>query len=420
VKLLWAKSGGLVPLDTGGKTRSFNLLKELGRKHEVSLFTFYGAHENDMHGTLAQQFSHVVSLPVRLPAQRSVLEAVHYARNLFTRQPYSLSKYTLPEAARELRKLLEGERYDVLICDFLFCAPIVPWDVPVPKILFAHNVETQIWNRHYQVARNPIWKAVALRESQTMKQAERRYLELADHVLTVSEQDKKFFATFLPAEKLTVIPTGVDLEYFRPSMNAPAENRLVFTGSMDWMPNEDAILYFLEKILPEIRKETPDTTISVVGRYPTARLRTLASGVGGVEITGTVEDVRPFVWDATVYVVPLRVGGGTRIKIFEAMAMGKPIVSTPVGAEGLRVEHGKNILLAESPKDFASHVVRLLRTKEESQKLGLAARALVQHNFSWAAVSSTFEDVFAKLACDAYQTVDECAPPPSETPASAT
>lgn len=398
VKVLWVKSGGLLPLDTGGKIRSFNLLKELGKKHAVTLFTFYAAQAADTHDDLKQYFSRVIHLPVVLPAQRGFREALKYARNLVTRRPYSLSKYALPEVASALRKLLVEERYDLLICDFLFSAPIVPWDIPVPKVLFTHNVETQIWKRHFEVARNPIWKGVAWREYRTMERAEREFLQKADHVLTVSENDRQHFGAFLPIEDMTVIQTGVDIAYFHPSSIPAKSNSLVFTGSMDWMPNEDAIQYFVKDIFPRIRREVPDASLCVVGRRPSERTRALEKENNGVVITGTVEDIRPFSWDASVYVVPLRVGGGTRIKIFEAMAMGKAIVSTPVGAEGLPVENEKNILLEESEEGFARQVIRLLREPGERAELGREARKLVEENYSWGAVAGTFDAVFEKVS----------------------
>jgi sugar transferase (PEP-CTERM/EpsH1 system associated) len=397
VKVLWAKSGGLVPLDTGGKIRSFNLLKELGRRHEVTLFTFYGSHENDKHGELRQFFSRVMNMPISLPSQRGLAEAMQYAGNLLSLQPYSLAKYASPEAARALLLLLDEGQYDVLICDFLFSAPIVPWDFPIPKILFTHNVETQIWKRHYELARNPIWKGVAWREYRTMARAESRYLKKANHVLTVSESDKRLFSSFLPMDSMSVIPTGVDIEYFYPAEVASQGNRLVFTGSMDWMPNEDAILYFVEEIFPQIRLEVRDASLWVVGRKPSPRLEALANPESGIHVTGTVDDIRPYVREASVYVVPLRVGGGTRIKIFEAMAMGKAIVSTPIGAEGLPVIKEKNILLEERPDGFARQVIRLLRDRVLRENLGRAARSLVELSFSWGSVALGFDDVFEKL-----------------------
>lgn len=405
MKILWVKSGGLVPLDTGGKIRSFNLLKELARNHDVTFFTFYPAHAGDVHETLKQHFSQVVYLPVAMPAQRGIGEALAYARNLLTRSPYSLSKYDVQAAADSLRSLLSSQKFDILICDFLFSAPIIPWNFPVPKILFTHNVETEIWRRHCQVARNPIWKAVTWREFRTMERAEQEYLLKADHVLTVSGHDQKLFEAFLDPDRITVIPTGVDLDFFRPGPPPNFATRLVFTGSMDWMPNEDAISYFAKEILPLIRLKVSDASLWVVGRRPSPRLQALAKEVHGIHVTGAVDDIRPFVWDAAVYVVPLRVGGGTRIKIFEAMAMGKAVVSTPVGAEGLPVVNEGNVLLAESADAFASQTIRLLQDSNKRMSLERAARDLVEKNFGWAAAAASFEEAFSKAKSQAAQSV---------------
>ncbi len=407
MKVLWVKSGGLVPLDTGGKIRSFNLLKELARRHELTLFTFYGAHANDAHPQLKEHFAEVVCLPMRLPAARGFAEALGYAVNLLSLRPYSMAKYGRTKIARALRRLLQKRSFDIIICDFLLTGAVIPWDLPCPKILFTHNVEAQIWERHYQLARNPIWKAVSWREYRTMDRIERHFLQRADHVLTVSENDRNFFARFVDPARITVIPTGVDADFFRPAAEAEQPNSLVFTGSMDWMPNEDAILYFVREILHRIRREIPEVQLSIVGRRPSPRLQALAQQEAGVRVTGTVEDIRPFVWKSAVYIVPLRIGGGTRIKIFEAMAMGKAVVSTSVGAEGLPVQHDANIVLADGPEDFARRTIELLRQNGERQKLGRAARRLVEENFSWVAVAVHFDAVLSRMAIRRGESVAE-------------
>ena len=210
-------------------------------------------------------------------------------------------------------------------------------------MLFTHNVEATIWRRHYEVATNPIWKAISRREWRKMEAAERRYLRLADRVLTVSETDRDAFATFLDADKLTVIPTGVDVDYFQPMPVEEIANSLVFTGSMDWLPNEDAIFYFVDAILPLIKQQMPSVSLEVVGRNPSRKLQALAETEKSVRLTGWVEDIRPFVARGSVCIVPLRIGGGTRLKIFEAMAMSKAVVSTIGGrggpASAVRREH---------------------------------------------------------------------------------
>jgi glycosyltransferase involved in cell wall biosynthesis len=313
-----------------------------------------------------------------------------YGIRLLSAEPYSITKYCLPEVRRRLRALLEKESYDVILCDFLMAAGVIPWDWPVPKVLFTHNVEAAIWRRHYEVASNPIWKAISWREWRKMEAAEHRYLRLADRVLTVSETDRDAFAGFLDPGKLTVIPTGVNVDYFQPLQVEEIANSLVFTGSMDWFPNEDAIFYFVDAILPLIQQQCPAVTLEVVGRSPSRKMQALAEREKSVRLTGWVEDVRPFVARGSICIVPLRIGGGTRLKIFEAMAMSKAVVSTAVGAEGLPVQAGENILLADTPQDFANSVVSLLHDPEERKRMGASARVLVQEKYSWPKIAESF------------------------------
>ena len=390
MKILWVKAGGVVPPDSGGKIRSYNILRELARHNSVTLFSFYAEHANDLHPNLTDVFDRVVCLPLRLPAPKSLAEMFDYGIGLFSSQPYNITKYCRPQVRRQLLALLQRETYDVIVCDFMVAAGVIPWDWPTPKVLFTHNVEAAIWRRHYQVATNALWKMISWQEWRKMEAAERRYLRLADRVLTVSETDRDAFAPLLAPEKLTVIPTGVDVDYFQPMPVQENANSLVFTGSMDWLPNEDAILYFVESILPLIKQGCPGVTLEVVGRNPSRKLQALAEREKSLRLTGWVDDIRPFVARSSVCIVPLRIGGGTRLKIFEAMAMGKAVVSTTVGAEGLPVRAGDNLLLADTPSDFARSVVSLLRDANERKRLGTAARALVQERYSWAKVAEGF------------------------------
>jgi glycosyltransferase involved in cell wall biosynthesis len=349
MKILWVKAGGLVPPDTGGKIRSYNILRELARQHSVTFFSFYSAHNHDLHPELKSIFDRVVCVPLTLPAPKSLAEMRNYGIRLLSSEPYGMTKYCRPEVRRRLHALLRQETYDVILCDFIFAASAIPWDWPTPKVLFTHNVEATIWRRHYEVATNPIWKAISWWEWRKMEAAERRYLRLADRVLTVSETDRDAFAPFLDPGKLAVIPTGVDVDYFQPMAVEETTNSLVFVGSMDWLPNEDAILYFVDVILPLIKQQCPEASLEVVGRSPSRKLQALAEREKSMRLTGWVEDIRPFVARGSMCIVPLRIGGGTRLKIFEAMAMGKAVVSTSVGAEGLPVRSGENILLAILP-----------------------------------------------------------------------
>jgi sugar transferase (PEP-CTERM/EpsH1 system associated) len=407
VRILWVKAGGLVPLDSGGKIRSYNILRQLARDHRVTYFGFHAEQDDAAHAELKQIFERVVTCPLKLPAAKSFAELVQYGKELFSREPYAISKYCQPWVARELRKLVQSDTYDVIVCDFLVAAGVIPWDLPCPKVLFTHNVEALIWKRHYQVARNPLWKLLSWREWRAMARAEQRYLGKADHVLAVSQTDADFFANRLPGDKLTVIPTGVDIEYFRPLAVEEEPNSLVFTGSMDWMPNEDGIFYFAEQILPKIFEQLPNARLSVVGRKPSARLKALAAtDPHHLHLTGWVDDIRPYLAQSAVCIVPLRVGSGTRLKIFEAMGMGKAIVSTTIGAEGLPVRHGTELLLADSPDDFAKSVVMLLSDTAARGRLGNAARELVETKYSWGSVAREFAAALDKIVIKSRHTAD--------------
>jgi len=398
MKILWVKAGGLVPPDSGGKIRSYNILRQLARKHSVTFFSFYAAHANDQHPALNDIFYKAICIPLALPVPKSARELLDYGRHLFSLNPYSLMKYCPPRVRRELHSLLLKEQFDVILCDFLVAAPAVPWDFPCPKVLFTHNVEAMIWKRHYEVARNPLWKALSWREWKTTEHAERLYLKRADHVLAVSETDKNHFLNYLPPSKLTVVPTGVDVEFFQPHYSQEEPDSLVFTGSMDWLPNEDGIFHFVEQVLPGIREQIPEVLLSVVGRNPSPRLQDLGARNQGVRITGWVEDIRPYIARSAVCIVPLRIGGGTRLKIFEAMAMGKAVISTTIGAEGLPVRHGETIMLGDDPDDFARQIVKLLRSPEHRQQIGAAAHKMVTEKYSWARVADGFAEVLERVS----------------------
>jgi polysaccharide biosynthesis protein PslH len=391
MKLLWVKAGGLLPPDMGGKIRSYNILKQLARRHEITLFTFYPEHPHDQHLLGNAFFSKLVPVPLPLPPRRSLGEYVRSARMMAAGRPVTIDKFLCPEVRRRYAELLASATFDVIVCDFLVPGSLMHWKTPPPTILFTHNVEAQVWERHYKVTTNPLMKAACWLEARALAVAERRYVELADRVLAVSENDRAFFLRYIESSRVSVIPTGVDTEYFQLSPDPEQRDTMAFTGTMDWMPNEDGVAYFVDKILPLIRRDVPDAAFWAVGRRPPRRIRALASE--HVVVTGAVEDIRPYLGKAAVCVVPLRSGSGTRIKIFEAMAMGKAVVSTSMGAEGLPVRHGENIVLADDPADFARQVVHLLRDPQRRAQLGRAARQLVEENYGWPSVAAHFDQI---------------------------
>jgi sugar transferase (PEP-CTERM/EpsH1 system associated) len=397
MKILWVKAGGLVPPDTGGKIRSYHILKELAGKHKITLYTYYGIHPNDVHHSLEGLFERTICRPIKIPVSRSISDFADYAKHLFSPYPHVMSRYYRREILKEVRQLVQTENFDVIVCDFLIPGRVIPWDLSCPKVLFTHNVEATIYLRQYEMARNALWKIAARREYRRTERIEYSYLKKSDHVLTVSDTDREAFARLIDFSKITTIPTGVDAEYFQSQDGGSQPNTVVFTGSMDYLPNEDAMVYFVNCVLPLIRYKVPNVSVLIVGRRPSAKVLALAESDHSIHVTGRVEDVRPYMRQGAVYIVPIRIGSGTRLKIFEAMAMGKPIVATAIGAEGLPVEDGVNILIANSAEEFAQHVTGLLQYPANGSKLGRAARQLVEKEYSWAAVAAHFESVLKRL-----------------------
>jgi polysaccharide biosynthesis protein PslH len=403
MRILWLKSDLLLPLDKGGKLRTWHLMRHLARRHEITYLAFKepaqpAADVDGMREVAARVETVTRSEPTKGTWRFYADAAMHLVNPL----PYAVGKYRSREFRRRLQQLLETQAFDLIVCDFLFPAVNLPKQLPCPAVMFTHNVESEIWRRHAQT-KTGIQKALYRAQYNRMLRYERQALERFDGILAVSDADRDTFAALYPGairQPVHVVPTGVDTEYFAPDhIPDPHSLRpsLIFTGSMDWLPNEDAMQYFCRDILPLIRAEEPGVTLAIVGRTPTPAVKRLAEEQG-ITVTGRVDDVRPYMKEAAVYIVPLRIGGGTRLKIFEAMAMGKAVVSTTVGAEGLPVTSGAHVMLADEPQAFAGTVVALLRDPNRRRQLETAARALVVEQYDWSAVAGSLDQALTTVA----------------------
>lgn len=321
------------------------------------------------------------------------------AHNLVSPLPYFMQKYKSLKMRHEIARQAERGTFDVLVCDFLMASINMPARVDCPAVLFQHNIEAMIWQRHYEVQRNPLKKAYLYGQWRKAVAYERAASRRFDYVVTVSKDDSDMTRKAYGVERVADVATGVDTDYFRPRGGVEREAfNLVFTGSMDWLPNEDAVRYFTEQIMPLVKREVPQVTLTVVGRNPYPSLLELSRRDSSVIVTGRVEDVRPFMERASAYVVPLRIGGGTRLKIYEAMAMEKPIISTTIGAEGLPVRDGQELLLADTPAAFATEVVRVLKDEVMARELGERAALVVREQFGWGRVAASFAEICHRAA----------------------
>ena len=395
MRILWLKTELLHPVDKGGKIRTYNMLKELKRDHHVTYLTLDDGSADDKAREQATEYCHkLMCVPHRQREKFSPGFYVELFANLGSRLPYAIKKYESPLMRNTVSELVQEGSVDVVICDFLAPAINVPRNLSCPTVLFQHNVEAMIWKRHFEVQTNQLKKSYLRIQWQKMRAFELDQCRSFDSVVAVSAEDRDEIMSEYSVERVFDVPTGVDTEFFHDSgANSITPHNLVFTGSMDWLPNEDAISYFTEQILPLIRRSIPDVSLTVVGRNPYPSLLELSKRDPAVLVTGRVDDVRPFMEKAAAYIVPLRIGGGTRLKIFEAMSMKKAIVSTTIGAEGLPVSDGNELRIADTPESFAAAVVELLAKPDLTKQMGERAAAVVRERFGWSGVAKRFAEI---------------------------
>lgn len=371
------------------------MLKHLKDEHRITYLTLDdGIADNDA-GEKATEYCHeLIRIPHHTREKFTLGFYVELAQNLFSPFPYAVKKYESPSMREVILKALAQGDVDVLVCDFLAPALNVPAGTTSASVLFQHNVEAMIWKRHYETQSNFAKRAFMKREWRKMTKFEEQTCRQFGCVVAVSPQDCELMRDEYGVECVDSVATGVDTEYFRPQGGVePGEFDLVFTGSMDWLPNEDGIRYFVQSVLPLIKRSIPGVRLTVVGRNPAKSLLELAERDPSIIVTGRVDDVRGYIEQSAAYIVPLRIGGGTRLKIYEAMAMEKPVVSTAVGAEGLPVENGVDIVLADTPEAFAAGVVKLLSEPQFARDLGLRAAHKVREQFGWKQVARSFAEI---------------------------
>ena len=391
MKILWASANFLHPTTKGGQIRTLEMLRQMHRRHEVHFVAFANPREPEGPGRASEYCTRAYPIRLEVPPRKSLRFAVQLAGNLFGRLPLSITRYESVEMRTVMRELMAGN-FDSVVCDFLTPAPNIE-DLG-RCVVFEHNVESVIWERHAETAGNAATRAYMRLQARRMSEYEGWVCRTARHVIAVSPKDAESLETRFGLKGVSSVSTGVNVEAFAPARPAEPTSDLVFTGSMDWMPNIDGITWFVEEAMPLIWRERPGCTLAVVGRTPPPRIRDLGRDAR-VRVSGTVPDIRPFLWGAKAAVVPLRIGGGTRLKIFEAMAAGVPVVSTAVGAEGLGVEPGRHILIADDPEKMAAACLRLMDAAE-GRRIADAARDLVTQRYSWENVSQDFEAILAR------------------------
>lgn len=399
--ILWVNVRLLHPLNGGDRLRTYHMLRQMRRHARITYLCPRVPQDTDEAVQKASEYcDEVITFDLDPPRGGTARFYPAVLWNCLTsRRPFASQKYASKQARDLISQQLAGGKHDLVIADYLMSwihfadlksAPTVP------TIVFQHNVESLIWQRHVKNTANPLRRWICQREWQLTRDFEDHAAQHATGQIAVSEDEERTFRDERGMKNvLGWVPTGVDCDYFTPSTaTAPV---LAFLGSMDWHANVDAVEHFVRHSYPLIKARCPEVRVILIGRNPTPAVRALAAEDPSIEVTGTVDDVRPYLERASIMILPLRVGGGTRIKVFEGMAAGLALVSTRIGTEGLPVVHGEHALLADEDADFAHAVISLIEDPARRQRIAGTALTWVRQNFSWATATDKFMALARKV-----------------------
>ena len=399
------------PVDAGPKMRSYYVLRHLSQRHQVTLLTFVRDTDRPDHIAHLAAWCHAVH---SVPMRRSRLRDVKFlTQSLFTGQPFIILRDHVPAMIQEIQRLVRSEPFDAIHADQLWMAPYAlaaraasvrdtprsPDTASRPRLLLdQHNAVHLIPKRLAGDESHPLKERFLTREARLLAAYEADVCRSFDHVVWVTEEDKRAVealpaSTSQPQPPSTVIPICADPTHAPPLARAANPRRITFLGGLHWPPNAQGVLWFADQVFPQVRAAVPEATLTVIGKDPPAGLEG-----EGIEVTGYVTDLVPFLAETAVFIVPLHAGGGMRVKILDAWSWGLPVVSTTIGAEGIHVQNENNLLLGDSAPAFAHAVIRVLKDPTLAQQLGQNGRQTVTERYDWRVIYSAWDEVYAGLS----------------------
>jgi glycosyltransferase involved in cell wall biosynthesis len=387
------------PLDAGPKLRGYFVLRHLVRQHQVTLLTFVRETDRLEHVAHLAQFCHAVHT---IPMRRSRLRDLRFLiQSLVHAQSFIIARDTVPAMIDKLGQLVRSEPFDVIHADQLWMAQYAlaakGASSNTKSVLDQHNAVHLIPKRLASDETHPLKRRFLTREARLLAAYEADVCSRFDHAVWVTEQDRRTVAALSGTTTdgrtpSTVIPICADPTHITPAARAPNRQRITFLGGLHWPPNAQGVLWFANHVFPQLRRAMPEAVLTVIGKSPPAGL-----DGEGVEVTGYVSDLGPYLAQTAVFIVPLHAGGGMRVKILDAWSWGLPVVSTTIGAEGIRVQHGKNALLADTAPAFAQAVIQVLKDPTLAGQLGQNGRKTVVEKYDWRVVYAAWDEVYRGL-----------------------
>jgi glycosyltransferase involved in cell wall biosynthesis len=391
------------PARTGKRIRTLNLTLRLAQRHRLTYLCHRNADPDEVEPARAYFAEHGIETIVvdrAIPRKSGLGFYARLGLNLLSPLPYSVASHDSRPLRNAILGLAAREKVDLWHCEWTPYARALRCLPGARHVVMAHNVESLIWQRYFETETHPLKRWYIGRQWRKFEHFEQRALQAAMRTIAVSPEDAALFRSRFGVEDVIVVDNGVDTSYFRLASEARDPDRLLFLGSLEWRPNLDAVEQFLTNVLPEVRRAWPHLTCDIVGRRPPLSLRRRIEELPGVSLHADVPDVRPFLARSALMVVPLRVGGGSRLKILEALAMGLPVVSTRVGAEGLHLRDDEHLSSCETIDDMAAAIVRCLHDPLTAQARAERGRRLVAERYGWDALADRLEAVWLDCVAD--------------------
>lgn len=384
------------PLDSGKKIRTFNLLRRLAQWHEIVLLCYWDpTRDREKFDVLKKTGMAIWPVEDIRIAKWSWRFYLNVLGNFFSNKPFSTTYHITPALRSAVREAINQELPDLVFCEWTNLAPALSEVDGLPRVISSHNIESQIWQRLGQNGSNVFKRILGRNQARKIEALEREWYPRADCCVTVSSEDLRVIEDY--GGNGVAVDNGVDLEFYRIPPFKEEPKTLIFTASFDTFSNQDAVQFFLKDIFPIIKKSDPGIKLWLVGKNPPKQLVKFAELDRNIMVSGTVPDVREYVARADICIVPIRIGGGSRLKILEALAMRKAVVSTSVGAEGLKVQDQKNIIIADTPDKFAQWILRLIQDSGLKKKLGENGFDLVKKEYDWDSLARRLSIVLEKL-----------------------
>jgi sugar transferase (PEP-CTERM/EpsH1 system associated) len=404
MKILWISHLIPYPPKTGVLQRSYHLLKEASNIGEIHLVALNKKGVLPIPYDLPQVKKELLKLCksveiLNIPAESSRLRPfLKIIESVPRKKPFSVTFYQNNQLRLLIEKLQKEIHFDIAHFDTISLAEYLDSLSRFPKtILNHHNIESDLFANRIKVERNPLKNFFYRIEARKLHQYEKQYCSKFDVNFTVSQLDKQILENIIPGLKIAVVPNGVDTQYFLRKNRKTLQNSLVIVSGMNWYPNRDAVIHMCNSIWPLLCRDFQDLRLTVVGAQPPKEVIALAQKDNRVKVTGFVDDVRPFIESADLYLCPMRDGGGTRLKILDAMAMGKAIISTSKGCEGIEVTPEKNILIADTPVEFVAQIKKALTDTDLKINLEDEARKLAEAKYSWRLIGNTLDAIYNDL-----------------------